>query len=372
MFYHRRRAFRWMRPYPPPWWPENEPWPPRPGIHLHDRWAAPRAFRRRAFAGVGVMFWAVIALLWFAGGSRSDAWTTRPGGSVILGIVGGGVAVVLVMLVGRTVSRIGAVMEAADRVAGGDYNVHVREIGPASVRALARSFNTMTDRMKSHDRLRRDLMADVAHELRTPLTVIQGKLEGLIDGVYPRDAEQLQQLLEETRVLSRLVEDLRTLALSESGALKLQREPADVAALARDAAAAFGPEAASRGIALSVDAPQEIAPLDVDPIRIREIVGNLVSNALRHTPRGGSVTVRAGDDRVRVEVAVRDTGSGMSAEDLAHAFDRFYKGASSRGSGLGLTIAKNLVTAHGGNIRAASEPGRGTTITFTLPRVGTL
>jgi len=355
MFYRRRRMLRWMRPYPPPWWPQNEPWPPPGGPRLYDR----GSYRGR-FVGLAIFVWILVV--------AAMAGSVAVSKSAATFVVLGGLAFVLIAVVGRIANRVGAVMEAADRVAGGDYNVHVREVGPSSVRAMARSFNTMTERLKNHDRVRRDLMADVAHELRTPLTVIQGKLEGLIDGVYPRDTGQLQQLLDETRVLSRLVEDLRTLALSESGALKLQREPADLAALARDAAAAFGPDAASRGVALSVDAPQEIAPLDVDPIRIREIIGNLVSNALRHTPKGGSVTVRAGDDRKRVEVSVRDTGSGMSPEDLAHAFDRFYKGAASRGSGLGLTIAKNLVAAHGGDIRAASEPGRGTTITFTLPR----
>jgi two-component system OmpR family sensor kinase/two-component system sensor histidine kinase BaeS len=356
MFYRRRRAFRWMRPYPPPWWPENEPWPPRPNLHLYER--RPRTgatFARFAF-------FAFLLMLLSSAGSAMLSRNT----ALVVALVG--FAVLIASVVGGVASRIGAVMEAADRVAAGDYDIHVREIGPRSVRALARSFNTMTARLKDHDRLRRDLMADVAHELRTPLTVIQGKLEGLIDGVYPADAAQLQQLLEETHVLSRLVEDLRTLALSESGALKLQREPTDVAALARDVVSAFAPDASSRGVALAADAPQEIAPLEVDPVRIRGVIANLVSNALRHTPRGGSVTVRASDDRRRVEVSVRDTGSGMTADELAHAFDRFYKGASSRGSGLGLTIAKNLVAAHGGTINATSEVGRGTTITFTLPR----
>ena len=354
MFYPRRR-FRWRHPYPPPWWPQNEPWPPRPNVHLYERSRTGAAFAR----------FAVFAFLLMLLSGAGSAVLSRNTPLVVV-LVGFGVLVA--SAVGGVASRIGAVMEAANRVAGGDYDVHVRETGPASVRALARAFNTMTQRLESHDRLRRDLMADVAHELRTPLTVIQGKLEGLIDGVYPRDAEQLQQLLEETRVLSRLVEDLRTLALSESGALKLQREPTDVAALARDVASAFAGDASSRGVALTVDAPSEIAAVEIDPVRIREVIANLVSNALRHTPKGGSVTVRADDRRTHVQVDVRDTGSGMTKEDLARAFDRFYKGSASRGSGLGLTIARNLVTAHGGQISAVSEEGRGTTITFTLPR----
>jgi signal transduction histidine kinase len=247
--------------------------------------------------------------------------------------------------------------------------VRVAEQGPPPIRALARAFNAMTERLGHHDRLRRDLMADIAHELRTPLTVMQGKLEGLLDGVYPRDESQLQQLLEETHVLSRLVEDLRTLALSESGALKLQMEPIDLGGLARDVAGSFGTDAAARHVTIAVDAPDDLPPIEIDPVRIREVITNLLSNALRHTPPGGSVVVRVaavpGGAR---SVEVHDTGTGMTPEALARAFDRFYKGSGSRGSGLGLTIARSLVSAHGGEIHASSAPRGGTTIAFTLPR----
>jgi len=262
----------------------------------------------------------------------------------------------------------GAVMEAAERVAAGDYSVRVDEHGPPPVRAMARAFNTMTGRLQDHDRQRRDMMADIAHELRTPLTIMQGKLEGLLDGVYPRDDSHLTEVLEETHILSRLIEDLRTVALTESGALNLQKESTDVVGLGRDVVRAFAGEAAERQVALTVDAPADVAPIPIDPLRIREVLANLVSNAVRHTPAGGSVDVRVtatpnGD----VSVAVHDNGVGMTREDLARAFDRFHKGPESRGSGLGLTIAKSLVEAHGGTIRASSERGAGTTLTFTLP-----
>jgi signal transduction histidine kinase len=261
------------------------------------------------------------------------------------------------------------VMGAADRVAAGNYDVRIAEHGPPPIRALARAFNAMTERLGNHDRLRRDLMADVAHELRTPLTVMQGKLEGLLDGVYPRDDAQLQQLLEETHVLSRLIEDLRTLALSEGGALKLQKESIDLGGLARDVAASFSGDAAARHVTLEVDAPDDLPPIEIDPVRIREVITNLLSNALRHTPPGGSALVRvASRPSGALSVDVRDTGSGMTPEAIARAFDRFYKGSGSRGTGLGLTIARSLVAAHGGEIHASSEPGRGTTIAFTLPR----
>jgi signal transduction histidine kinase len=210
-------------------------------------------------------------------------------------------------------------------------------------------------------------MADVAHELRTPLTVMQGKLEGLLDGVYTPSPAQLQQLLEETHVLSRLVEDLRTLALSESGALKLHKQPVDPADLVRDAVRAYAADAERRGVTLSVDAPDDLPSIEIDPVRIREVITNLLSNALHHTPAGGSVAVRAADTDGRLSIAVRDTGRGMTSEEIARAFDRFYKGTESRGSGLGLTIARSLVAAHGGEIHAESTLGDGTTFAFTVP-----
>jgi signal transduction histidine kinase len=282
-----------------------------------------------------------------------------------------GVAAVAVVMVG-VLRRVGmpldAVMDAADRVAGGDYSVRVAEHGPPPVRALARAFNTMTARLESHDRQRRNLMADVAHELRTPLSVIQGRLEGLLDGVYERDDRQVGDLLEEVHVLSRLIEDLRMLALSEAGALKLQKEPADISALSRDVVRTFAAEAASRNVTLTVDGSVSAPLVVVDPLRIREVLTNLLANALRHTPAHGAVDVRvAAAPTGGVIVDVSDTGSGMTAEEIARAFDRFHKGSESQGSGLGLTIARSFVVAHGGEIRASSEPGRGTTMSFTLP-----
>ena len=329
-----------------------------------------------------------LALAWLVATRIGLVPASGQGAAAIL-LVGGMAAVIvavfgLIVAMRRVAIPLGGVMEAADRVAAGNYAVRVAEQGPPPIRALARAFNAMTERLAHHDRQRRDLMADVAHELRTPLTVIQGKLEGLIDGVYPRDEAQLQALLEETHVLSRLVEDLRTLALSESGALKLQKESIDLVCLAHDVAAAFAGEASAQHVTLDVDAPADLLPLEIDPVRVREVLSNLLSNALRHTPSGGSVHVRISESRIesrnesrnesripnpesRVVVEVRDTGSGMTPEELAHAFDRFYRGSASRGSGLGLTIARNLVAAHGGEIHASSDPQRGTTITFTLP-----
>src|SRR5438067_6482755 len=246
----------------PPWWPEGEPWPsPMP----HQRVRRVRFFRRAAaFVVVMLMLaaWGAASLIWAAattfGGAASlgqrSIFIVFAGAAAVLGMA----LVALIASVRRVARPLDAVMDAADRVAAGDYDVRVGEHGPPPFRALARSFNTMTERLHNHDRLRRNLMADVAHELRTPLTVMQGKLEGLVDGVYAPSPAQLQQLLEETHVLSRLVEDLRTLALSESGALKLHKQPVDPADLVRDAVRAYAADAGRRGVTLSVDAPDDL------------------------------------------------------------------------------------------------------------------
>jgi signal transduction histidine kinase len=208
--------------------------------------------------------------------------------------------------------------------------------------------------VREQDRLRRQTMADVAHELRTPLAILQGRIEGLLDGVYERDDARMEELLAETRHLSRLVEDLRTIANAEAGALELRKELTDVGELLRDAAASFGIEA---------EVP-ELPPASVDPVRIREVLLNLLSNAAR---AGGTVSIHAAAEPKRIVITVTDTGSGIAPEELAHIFTRFHKGRDSRGSGLGLAIARNLVLAHKGGIDVESELGKGTSVRVWLP-----
>jgi signal transduction histidine kinase len=224
----------------------------------------------------------------------------------------------------------------------------------------------MTTRLQANEQQRRNLLADVTHELRTPLAVIRGNVEGMIDGVYPRDEERLGVILEEAAVMSRLLDDLRTLSLAEAGALRLYRESTDVAALVDEVVAAYAPRATEAGIDLAA----EVVPLpeiEVDPVRLRQVLENLIGNALRFTPRGGIVRVEARPTASGIAVAVADSGPGIAAIDLPHIFDRFWKSADSGGSGLGLAIAKSLVDAHGGTVRAESVPGQGTTVRFSLP-----
>ena len=290
--------------------------------------------------------------------------------AILLVLVVTGMTVRSVLGLRRMSVPLDDLLAASGRVAEGDYSARVDEKGPAEVRALARAFNSMAEKLEGVNRRRRDLLADVTHELRTPLTVIQGNVEGMLDGVYPADEARLKSILEETGLLSRLVEDLRTLALAESGALRLKKEPTDLAALVRETAAAFASQADTAGVKLEL-ALEATPVLELDPQRIGEVLTNLIANALRYTPRGGRIGIRlaatgSGGERGAL-VSVTDSGPGIPPADLPRVFDRFYKSSDSGGMGLGLSIARTLVEAHGGEIRAESAgEGKGSTFTFTL------
>jgi signal transduction histidine kinase len=275
---------------------------------------------------------------------------------------------------GRTLRRMSMplddLLDASNKVAEGDYSVRVDAKGPPEIYSLIQGFNSMAERLQANDQQRRNMLADVSHELRTPITVIQGNVEGILDGLYPADEARLKSIMEETQILSRLVDDLRTLALAESGALQLRREPTDLAELTRDAVAGFESQAKEKEIHLNLSLP-EIEEIHIDPQRVREVLMNLISNALRYTPRGGVVRVGFAESTSGAEenavVFVEDNGPGIESVDLPYVFERFYKSSDSGGMGLGLSIAKYLVEAHRGKIWAESEVGRGTKIAFTLP-----
>jgi two-component system sensor histidine kinase BaeS len=296
-------------------------------------------------------------------------------------VVGGLLATVLVLLgVGtamRGFRRLSAPLDeliaAADSVTAGDYSARVTERGPREVRSMARAFNQMSARLETTDERRRSFLADVSHELRTPLTVIVGQLEAVTDGVYPPDGEHLAPVLDQARLMQRLVEDLRTLALADTGSLPLHREPLDVGALAEETVAGFRALTAAAGVTISASVEPGLPVIPADPARLRGVLDNLLANAIQHTPPGGHivVAVRYGRDIGHVILEVRDDGSGIPGDLLPHVFERFARGPDSPGSGLGLAIAKDVVTAHEGTISADSEVGHGTTIRVTLPQ-GTL
>jgi signal transduction histidine kinase len=267
----------------------------------------------------------------------------------------------------RTAAPIAEVMEAAERLAGGDYSVRVDPRGAPDVRQLGLSFNAMAARLEESEQRRRALLADVAHELRTPLSVVRGNVEGLLDGLYPRDDEHLQPILEETQHMVRLLEDLRTLSMAEAGVLALEREPTSLRALIEETVEAFKQRAAAGGVDLAVRAAE--APVaEVDPFRLREVLENLLSNALRFTPAGGRVEVESRSVRDgETLISVTDSGVGIPAEQMGHVFDRYVKLADSGGSGLGLAIARRLVEAHRGSISVEVPEGGGTRFVIRLP-----
>ncbi len=339
--------------------------------------------------------------------------------------IAGGIALIVALLLGLILGRqitapLQRLTTAARLVAGGDFSQTVQVGSKDELATLAEAFNTMASSLATNEEQRKRLLSDIAHELRTPLSIVQGNLEGMIDGVVEASPDRLASLREEVLLLNRLVTDLRDISVAESGHLQLRLDSVNVCELIRASASAVSSEAEERGIKLEVRLEDGVPAVTADADRIAQVLRNLVSNAMRYTPAGGTITLsaattqaatgregewasaRGGDGasgrlktqnpepRTRrgvlhtpepstqhaapgsVLVTVSDTGSGIPAEDLPHVFDRFYRVDKSRtrssgGTGLGLSVARQLVEAHGGKIWAESQPGRGSAFHFALP-----
>jgi len=294
---------------------------------------------------------------------------------LISGLLATLVAVVAGTLLFRQLTTpLQSLTQAAENMASGDLDQRVEVRSRDEVGELASAFNAMSDALARNEELRRNLMADIAHELRTPLSVIQGNLEAMLDGVYEPTPENIAVTHQESLLLARLVNDLRELALIEAGQLQLDLEPIDLEVVAKLVEEAFRPRAREKEVGVILDFGTGLPEVSADAQRMRQVIANLVSNALRYTPPGGEIRLvgraRHGEMTMRVE----DTGAGIPPIDLPHIFDRFYRGDKSRsrhagGSGLGLAIAKQLVEAHGGTIEVESEVGQGTAFIITLPSV---
>jgi signal transduction histidine kinase len=283
------------------------------------------------------------------------------------------------IIVGTLLSRsltspLNRLAEVAHSIGTRKQYQQVAEKGTLEVRELARAFNGMTSALQESETLRRNMVADVAHELRTPLSVLQGNLSAILDGVYPMSREEISSLYHQTTVLNRLVNDLHELSQAEAAKLPLNKQPVVIGALLREQVNTFSAIAEAEGVTLTFEEAPNLPPLMVDPVRISQAVGNLVSNALAHTPKGG--TVRASIERTNstLQIRVEDTGEGIRPEHLPYIFDRFYRADPSRtratgGAGLGLAITEALIEAHDGTIRATSNgiPGDGSTFVITLP-----
>ena len=326
---------------------------------------------RRRFLRVAI----VVTLIWIGFGvlfgviaRNSDRGRDGPSGPpVVVAVVAA--AIVATFIAYRRLARpVSDLLDGAERLGGGDYDARVHPGGPRAVRTLGRAFNDMAGRLEASEEARRRFLADITHELRTPLAVVRAEVEAQLDGIHPRDDAHLTTLLEHTHTLDRLIDDLHTLALGDAGQLRLHRETISVGAVVDDAIAAIAPAATRRGVTLTtVGSAGTDLELDADPVRLGQVVTNLLTNAVRHTPPGGTVTVTTTTDASTVTVAVADTGPGIEG-DVERVFDRFARSADSGGSGLGLTIARQLVVRHGGTLTAANAPTGGARFTVTLPR----
>ena len=373
------RREQYLREHRPPWWPENEEWPPRRrhpfrfgGRHnpffrrLGCIFAIFQLFGFLLFASIFGFILNSLGVIQFS--SPHYQWFL-PLTMVFFVFV-----ISLAALAARNLRRVSRpldeLVEASNKVAEGDFSARVEERGPNEVRSLLHGFNSMAERLQTNDQQRRAMLADISHELRTPITVIQGNVEGMLDGLYPADEARLKSIIEETQILSRLVDDLRTLSVAESGSLQLKREPTDLSELIREVASAFEVQAKEKEIRIGL-ALKDMDTIEIDPLRIHEVLVNLLGNALRYTPNHGEIKVGVEESIIGEErgvlIYVQDSGTGIPSEELSHIFERYYKSSDSGGMGLGLSIAKYLVEAHGGKILAESEAGLGTKISFILP-----
>ena len=295
--------------------------------------------------------------------------------SLVVAGVGAGVAGLLIvtLFTREALGPIRSLTAGARRLGGGDLSYRVPSNRRDEVGELASTFNEMATTLERAEAHRRNMTADIAHELRTPLTNIRGYIEAIRDGVLEPDASTIETLHQQTVHLSRLVEDLRVLSIADAGALRLDREDEDLATIARDTLNSFKPRAADLGIEINFESPADLPMANVDRTRIGQVIANLVENALTNTPKDGTITVsvcQAAPDAL--ELAVEDTGPGIPADVLPRVFDQFYRVDKSRsrstgGAGIGLTIVRKLVEAHGGTVRAESRPGEGARFVVTLP-----
>jgi signal transduction histidine kinase len=319
-------------------------------------------------------------------GPMEQAFVTRLRWLLVIGaVLAGGLGLLLGLAVSRSLTApLLRLATAARAVADHDFSRRVDVGGSAEIIDVAHAFNEMTAALEASERQRQNMVADVAHELRTPLSVVQGSLRAILDDVYPLDKAEVARLYDETRLLSRLVNDLGELALADAGQLRLNLQPTDVAQVVQATAGSLALAAEAQEVALIIQMPDELPAVQADPDRLAQVLRNVVVNALRYTPPGGTVTVTATSLDDALEIAIADSGEGIASEDLPHVFERFWRADRSRarddpldlaergrwsgGAGLGLSIAHSLMEAQGGRIWVESDVGQGSSFHVALPR----
>jgi len=301
----------------------------------------------------------------FSGRIRNAIWTGA--------LVAAGVGVFVALALARRIVRpVTGLTHAARAITHGAPAPPVPVHGRDEIAELSRAFNQMAAQLAENEERRQRLFAGIAHELRTPLSVIQGTLEGILDRVIEPTPERIASLHSQAVLLRRLITDLRDLSLAQAGQLQLHLETIDIAGVVRDTVEGLSPLFEERGVTLRVDAPDRLPPVEADPDRLRQVMQNLIENALRHTPGGGEVLIVLREEGAGVRLSVADTGAGIAAAELPHIFEHFYRADRSRarssgGTGLGLAIVKSLVEAHHGRVTVESTPGAGSIFTVRLP-----
>ena len=294
-------------------------------------------------------------------------------------LIGACLAVIVAFLVTlflsrRILSPVKKLSSAAQRLGKGDFSQRVDIRDKSEIGELAATFNSMAGNLERDEQLRQHMVSDIAHELRSPLTNVRGYLEAINDGIMKPDSATITSIYDETVLLSRLVNDLQELSLAEAGELKLYCQPEEAADLVRQSVNAVQAKAVEKGLLLTSDVPGGLPQINIDFLRIKQVLLNLLENAMAHTPAGGSIEVSARLNADCVEVSVADNGEGIPADEVANIFERFHRVDKSRsrstgGSGLGLTIARYIIEEHHGKLWAASELGKGSRFSFTLPAV---
>jgi len=305
------------------------------------------------------------------GGSERAFLSTVTRSALLGGGIAIGIALVLsFLLIVQILSPLRVLSRATDRIAQGDLPNRIRIKSRDELGQLGSSFDHMVDSLRRSETLRQTMTADIAHELRTPVTIIQGTLEAILDGIYDPSNETIAPIYEETLHLGSLIDDLRDLALAEAGELRLARERTDIVELVRQVTETAG-SSVEESPTVHVEFAGEFPELSLDPKRFRQVLANLLSNALIYTPVDGEIRVNVRRVEESVELSVSDTGPGISDEDLPHLFERFYRGDPARGrtggSGLGLAIVRQWVEAHGGTIRAENRPDGGARFVLRIP-----
>lgn len=293
----------------------------------------------------------------------------RPRGLLVIGVAVVAAAMASAVAYVRISGPVGDLLHAAEQITSGTYDeIGIAVRGPKELRLLTATFNDMASQLAAGREQRRRFLADITHELRNPLAILQSEIEAQLDGVRLPDRRQLASLLDETQRLGHLIEDLHTLALADSGQLVLTLEAMDFDDLIREVARRHAPTAILHGVDLNTSVQPGLPKVWIDPVRIRQVLDNLLANAIRHSSAGGQVTVAVttGHGAVRCEIA--DSGPGFPPDQLEMVFDRFTKSGDSRGSGLGLSIARDLVAAHRGTIMASNPAVTGgAMVAFVLP-----